>query len=356
MRAVQITSLDGPEFAEYVEVPAPEPTENEALIEVHAAGVTFPDVLLTRGLYQLKPDLPFVPGYEVAGIVRSAPASSGLATGDRVAALPVFGGYAQLVAVDPKLVFPLPDSVPFDAGAGMPMNYLTVDYALVRRGGLRTDETVLVQGAAGGIGTAATQLARTMGARVIAVVSTEDKAETARSAGAHEVVFADGFLPAVQELTEGKGVDLVVDPVGGDRFDDSVRCLRPEGRLLVLGFTGGTIPTLKVNRALNRDIDVRGAAFGRCGGTSRSTWASSGPDCSPTSRTAACRHWSAPAIPSRRRPPRSPTWSSVALAANWCSSPADPSTSASPPTTTRVGDHTVSTLARLSGRSTPRAG
>ncbi|WP_405163120.1 NADPH:quinone oxidoreductase family protein [Nocardia sp. NBC_01499] len=263
MRAVQIMRLDGPPAVVYREVDDPVVGVGEVLIEVHAAGVTFPDVLLTRGEYQLKPDLPFVPGYEVAGVVRVAAEGTGFAPGDRVAAIPVFGGYAELLSVDARLVFPLPDHVSFSAGAGLPINYLTVDYAFVRRGGLRPGETVLIQGAAGGVGTAGIQVARAMGARVIAVVSTPEKGEIARKAGADEVVAVDGFRDSVARLTGGLGVDMVLDPVGGDRFTDSLRCLKSEGRLLVLGFTGGEIPTVKVNRLLNRDIDVRGSAFGR---------------------------------------------------------------------------------------------
>ncbi|MEU7145389.1 NADPH:quinone oxidoreductase family protein [Nocardia sp. NPDC046473] len=263
MRAVQITRLEGPQAVEYRELDDPVPGPGEVLIEVHAAGVTFPDVLLTRGEYQLKPELPFIPGYEVAGVVRVASADAGFEPGDRVAAIPVFGGYAELLSVDARLVFPLPDHVSFVAGAGLSLNYLTVDYAFVRRGGLLPGETVLIHGAAGGVGTAGIQVAHAMDARVIAVVSTPEKAEIARKAGADEVVAVDGFRDSVATLTGGLGVDMVLDPVGGDRFTDSLRCLRSEGRLLVLGFTGGAIPTVKVNRLLNRDIDVRGSAFGR---------------------------------------------------------------------------------------------
>ncbi|MET7639511.1 NADPH:quinone oxidoreductase family protein [Streptomyces sp. NPDC005438] len=262
MRAVQVTRLDGPEALEYGEVPDPSAGPGQALIEVHAAGVTFPDLLLTRGRYQIKPELPFVPGSEVAGVVRVAPEGSGLAVGDRVAAFPGFGGFAELVAVDPQAVFPLPDRVSYTAGAGLPMNCLTVHFALVRRGRMTSGETVLVHGAAGGVGTAAVQLARALGARVIAVVSAEAKRETAREAGAHEVVLAEGFRDAVRELTGGRGVDLVVDPVGGDRFTDSLRSLAPEGRLLVIGFTAGDIPTVKVNRLLLNNIDVVGVGWG----------------------------------------------------------------------------------------------
>ena len=260
MRAAQITRLDGPDAVEVVELP--EPAGAGVVIEVAAAGVCFPDVLLTRGQYQLTPDLPFVPGSEVAGLVRSAPAGSGFAEGDRVAAFTVLGGFAEVVEVDPTMAFPLPDAVTYEQGAALPMNYLTCHFALRERGRLRDGETVLVHGAAGGIGTAAVQLAAAWGARVIAVVSSHDKEDVARAAGAHEVVLADGFRDAVADLTSRRGVDLVVDPVGGDRFTDSLRSLAPGGRLLVIGFTAGSIPEVRVNRLLLGNVSVVGVGWG----------------------------------------------------------------------------------------------
>jgi len=262
VRTVQVTKLEGPRSVELVEAADAVAADGQVLVEVHAAGVAFPDVLLTRGEYQIKPPPPFVLGSEVAGVVRTAPEGSGVAVGDRVAAFPGFGGYAELVACDSSLVFPLPAATSFAAGAALPMNYLTVEFALERRGRLQVGETVLVHGAAGGIGVASIQLAKLMGARVLAVVSTEDKAAMARSAGADEVVLADGFKHAVKGLTDGRGVDVVVDPVGGDRFTDSLRSLAPEGRLLVIGFTGGEIPTVKVNRLLLNNIAVMGVGWG----------------------------------------------------------------------------------------------
>jgi NADPH:quinone reductase len=260
VRAAQVTRLDGPDAVEVVDLP--EPDGDGVVIEVAAAGVCFPDVLLTRGQYQVTPDLPFVPGSEVAGQVRSASASSGYAAGDRVAAFPFLGGFAELVAADPSMVFPLPDTVTFEQGAALPMNYLTCHFALRERGRLQPGETVLVHGAAGGIGTAAVQLAVAWGARVIAVVSSDDKARVARDAGAHDVVPVEGFRGAVAELTSGRGVDVVVDPVGGDRFTDSLRSLAPGGRLLVIGFTAGAIPEVKVNRLLLGNLSVVGVGWG----------------------------------------------------------------------------------------------
>jgi NADPH:quinone reductase len=262
MRAVQVTRLEGPASVELREVDDPRPSPQQVLVEVHAAGVTFPDVLLTRGEYQMKPDPPFIPGSEVAGTVVSAPSQSGFEPGDRVAAFPGFGGFAELAVADGRAVFALPERMGFVEGAGIPMNVLTVHFALTTRGALQADETVLVHGAAGGVGTAAVQLASALGARVIAVTSTEQKAAVARRAGADEVIAADGFKDAVKDLTGGRGVDLVVDPVGGDRFTDSLRSLAVGGRLLVIGFTGGEIPTVKVNRLLLNNISVVGVGWG----------------------------------------------------------------------------------------------
>lgn len=184
----------------------------------------------------------------------------GFRAGDRVAAMPIVGGFAESVAVDARMVFPLPDVVSFAQGAALPLNYLTAHLALVRRGRLRQGEAVLVQGAAGGLGTAVCSVAGAMGARVIAVVSTDQKAETVRAAGAHDVVLAEGFKDRVRHLTDGRGVDMVVDPVGGDRFTDSLRSLASEGRLLVLGFAGGDIPTVRTNRLLLTNTCVMGVA------------------------------------------------------------------------------------------------
>ncbi|WP_346008280.1 NADPH:quinone oxidoreductase family protein [Janibacter terrae] len=258
MRAVHISSLDGPEAVELVDLPEPG-DPRLVTIDVKAAGVAFPELLQTRGLYQVKPDLPFVPGAEVAGVVVAAPEGSGLSVGDRVAALTLLGGFAEQALARPDLTFALPDEVSFEEAASFTFNYATVYFALLERGGLTEGETVLVHGAAGGIGTAAIQMAKAFGAgRVIGVVSTEAKGEIARAAGADEVVPADGFLAAV-----GKGsVDIVVDPVGGDRFTDSLRALREHGRLLVIGFTAGGIPEVKVNRLLLNNVSVVGVGWG----------------------------------------------------------------------------------------------
>lgn len=257
MRAVHISALEGPEAVQVVDIPVPS-AEGMVSIEVKAAGVAFPELLQTRGLYQVQPDLPFVPGAEVAGVVREAPEGAGLEPGDRVAALCLLGGFAEQVVARPDLTFKLPDRVSFEAGASFLFNYATVYFGLIERGHLVPGESVLVHGAAGGIGTAAIQVAKAFGAaRVIGVVSTEDKGEIARAAGADEIVLAQGFRDAV-----GRAVDIVVDPVGGDRFTDSLRTLRENGRLLVIGFTAGEIPTVKVNRLLLTNASVVGVGWG----------------------------------------------------------------------------------------------
>jgi len=263
MRAVQISQLDGPAAAQVVDLDEPA-GDGLVVIDVHAAGVAFPDVLQSRGLYQHKPPLPFVPGGEAAGVVRSAPADAHVRAGDRVAVLTMLnGGMAQVISVPAGQVFKLPDTVSFEAGAGLLFNDLTVLFALTTRAQLAEGATVLVHGAAGGIGTSTLRLAGALGAsRVIAVVSSEAKAEVARAAGATDTVLADGFREAVAELTGGRGVDVVLDPVGGDRFTDSLRSLAPGGKLLVVGFTGGDIPTVKVNRLLLNNIDVVGVGWG----------------------------------------------------------------------------------------------
>jgi NADPH2:quinone reductase len=262
MRAAQIQELTGPDALRVSEIDEPKPSSDQVLIEVAAAGVAFPDLLLSRGLYQLKPPPPFVPGSEVAGTVVSAPDNSGFTPGDRVAALTLLNGFAERAVAPLPAVYRLPDDVSFAEGAALPMNYLTVQFAFDRRAGLREGEWVLVHGAAGGVGTAALQFVKWRGAHSIAVVSSEEKIAVAKAAGADEVVMADGFRDSVRDLTAGRGVDVVLDPVGGDRFTDSLRCLAPEGRLLVVGFTAGEIPTVKVNRLLLNNIAVVGVSWG----------------------------------------------------------------------------------------------
>lgn len=232
------------------------------VVEVEAAGVSFPELLQTRGEYQLKPPLPFVPGSEVAGRVRSAPDGSGLSVGERVAAFPMLGGWAEVAVAPEFLTFPLPEALDVAQGAALILNYHTAWFSLMIRGRLREGESVLIHGGAGGVGTASIQVANGVGARAIAVVSTDEKESVARAAGADEVLRSDGpWREEAKELTGG-GVDVVIDPVGGDRFTDSLRCLGEGGRVVVVGFTAGSIPEVKVNRLLLNNVEVIGAGWG----------------------------------------------------------------------------------------------
>lgn len=260
MRAVQVLQPTGPADVRLMDVPEPRPGPDDVLVDVHSVGISFPDLLLSKGQYQLRPEPPFTLGVDVAGTVVSG---GNLAPGTRVAGVVPYGGAAEQAVVPAVSVFPLPDRLSYDEGAALPMNYLTALFALQERGGLTAGETVLVHGAAGGVGTATLQVAKGLGARTIGVVSTEEKADFARAAGADEVVLVEGFKDRVKELTGGRGVDAVVDVVGGDVFTDSLRCLAEQGRLLVVGFASGQgIPEVKVNRLLLGNIDVRGVGWG----------------------------------------------------------------------------------------------
>jgi NADPH:quinone reductase len=268
MKAVQIVELTGPRDAlRVVDVPEP-PAEHPAtpgrgvVVDVKATGVSFPELLQTRGQYQVKPELPFIPGSEVGGVVRSAPDDAPVKPGDRVAAFCMLGGWAEVAAAPEYFAFKLPDELDFAQGAGLVLNYHTAYFSLKLRGRLAEGETVLVHGAAGGIGTASLQIAKGLGAKTIGVVSTEEKERVAREAGADDVVRSDGpWKDQAKEISQG-GVDVVVDPVGGDRFTDSLRSLREGGRVVVVGFTGGSIPEVRVNRLLLNNTEVIGAGWG----------------------------------------------------------------------------------------------
>ena len=265
MRAVQVITTTGPADLEVRDVAEPVPGPDDVLVEVHSVGVSFPDLLLSRGEYQLRPEPPFTLGADFAGVVVSGAASGegGLQPGMRVCGVAPYGSAAELVANPAGSTFRLPDDVSFDEGAALPMNYLTAHFTLAERAGLREGETVLVLGASGGVGTATLQVARGLGARTVAAVSTHEKAAVARVAGADEVVLLEGFRDAVRGLTGGRGVDVVVDPVGGDGFTDALRTLAPQGRLMVVGFAAGQgIPEVRVNRLLLHNVDVRGVGWG----------------------------------------------------------------------------------------------
>jgi NADPH2:quinone reductase len=262
MRALQVTELSGPLGLRLAEVPEPR-FDDEVLIEVRAAGVTFPDLLMTEGKYQVQPELPFVPGLEVAGTVLKAPRGSDLSEGDRVAAYTGWGGYSEMVAVPASNVVSLPPGVDYVDGVAMMVNYQTAYFALADRGRVVPGETVLVHGAAGGVGSAAVQVAAGLGARVIAVVNGAKKSEVARRAGAEEIIDVSGdWLSNLRRLTGQRGVDVIFDPVGGDRFDTSLRGLAPGGRILVIGFAEGRIPTIRANYLLLKNIEAVGVAWG----------------------------------------------------------------------------------------------
>ena len=263
MKALVAQSLTGPAGLAYTDVDEPA-GDGMVVVDVGAAGVSFPELLMLKGEYQLKLDPPFVPGMEIAGMVRSAPDDSGFVAGQRVSGMSMLGGWAERVAVLPATVVPTPDDVDDATAAALLGNYHTMFFALERRGGLRPGETVLVLGSAGGVGTAAIQIAKAMGAKVIAMVHREGAEDFVSSLGADVVLpLADGWAQAVRDHTDGRGVDMVVDPVGGPAFDDAIRVLATEGRLLVLGFaSGGGIPSVKVNRLLLRNVSVVGVGLG----------------------------------------------------------------------------------------------
>lgn len=263
MRALELVAFDGPDALRPTDAPERQADADGIVIDVRAIGINYPDLLMTQGSYQVKPPVPFVPGSEVAGVVREAPDGSGWKAGDRVAAFVWAGGYAERVYVPLNAVFPLPDNMDFRTGAATIINYHTVHFALSRRGALRSGESLLVLGAAGGIGSAAVQVGKGLGAHVIGGVATEEQTEAAREAGADEVlVLNEGFSATVRQMTSGRGVDVVLDPLGDWLFSEAIRALAPEGRILVVGFAAGAIPQLKVNRLLLKNVSAVGVAWG----------------------------------------------------------------------------------------------
>ena len=265
MQALQVQSL-GPDYAGCVltELPVPKPGPGEALIRVRAAALNFPDLLMTRGEYQLKPTLPFVPGMEAAGEVVSAPVGSGFAAGDRVVAGTRLGAFAEYAVVPVANLRALPPDISFETGAAFGSAYLTAWVALVELGQLRPDQWVLVHGAAGGVGLAAVDLAQVLGAKVIATSASPAKlAVIARDYAPAATIVAKGrFREEVARITDGALCDLVYDPVGGDVFDESTRCVAFGGKLLVVGFTSGRIPDISVNIPLIKGFSVVGVRAG----------------------------------------------------------------------------------------------
>lgn len=263
MRALSVTALSGPDGLAFAELDEPSDDGTGIIVDMVYGGVSFPDLLQTKGMYQIRPEPPFTPGVEGSGIVRSAPADSGFAPGDRVA---VWGSgvHAEVYRARPEQLFVLPPVMSLAEGAAFVLNYQTAMFCAVDRGGLHAGESILVMGAAGGVGTSAIQVAHGVGAGpIIGLVSTPAKAEVALAAGAdHAVLVSETWKDEVLALTDGRGVDMTYDPVGGDRFLDGLRSLARGGRLVVVGFAAGEIPTVKVNRLLLRNISVVGAAWG----------------------------------------------------------------------------------------------
>jgi NADPH2:quinone reductase len=265
MRAVLVREYGGIEKAALADVPVPAPKANEVLVEIHADAVNFVDLVMISGKYQFLPGLPFIPGKLPVGVVTQAGAGvQALKAGDRVLAMAEYGGYAEFVAAPESQCIALPVSIPFVEAAAMALVYDTAWFALRDRARLHAGETVLVLGATGGVGLAAIQLAKAFGVTVLAGVSSPAKADIVRAAGADAIVdlsradLHDGLRDQVYALTDRRGADVILDPLGGDVFDAAIRALAWRGRLVVIGFAAGRIPTLKMNYVLLKNIEVTG--------------------------------------------------------------------------------------------------
>ncbi|WP_137886418.1 NADPH:quinone oxidoreductase family protein [Pseudomonas sp. 2FE] len=265
MKAMLCKAFGPAETLVLEEVASPEAKKNEILLEVHAAGVNFPDTLIIEGKYQFKPPFPFSPGGEAAGIVAAVGEKvSHVKPGDRVMALTGWGSFAEQVAVPGYNVMPIPASMDFAVAAAFGMTYGTSMHALKQRANLQAGETLLVLGASGGVGLAAVEIGKAMGAKVIAAASSAEKLAVAKAAGADELInYSEVSLKdKVKELTGGQGVDVIYDPVGGDLFDQAIRAIAWNGRLLVVGFASGRIPELPVNLTLLKGAAVVGVFWG----------------------------------------------------------------------------------------------
>jgi len=266
MKAILCKSFGTPENLVLEEVQDLKPKEGEALVEVYAAALNFPDTLQIAGKYQYQPPFPFIPGSEAGGVViELGPNIKGFEIGDRVMAIPGVGAMAEQVCVPASGLRKIPESMNFKTASGFPMVYSTSYYALKQRANLQPGETLLVLGASGGVGVTAVELGKLMGAQVIAGVSSEEKLQFAKKAGADFLInYSDGDLKTkIKELTKGKGADVIYDPVGGDLFDQATRCINWNGRLLVIGFTSGRIPEYKANLALLKGASMVGVFLGR---------------------------------------------------------------------------------------------
>ena len=255
----------GVEALQWEELPTPDPQAGQVRVAIRAASLNFPDLLIVQDKYQMKPPLPFVPGSEYAGTVDAVGAGvKHLKVGDAVAAFGGTGGFATHAVVDAALVMPLPPGFAFDDAAAFILTYATTHHALVDRGQLKSGETLLVLGAAGGVGTAAIQIGKVLGARVIAASSSDEKGELCRSIGADETInyATSNIRDRLKELTGGKGADVVYDPVGGDLAEPAFRSIAWRGRYLVIGFAQGAIPALPLNLALLKGASIVGVFWG----------------------------------------------------------------------------------------------
>jgi len=265
MRAVVVDRWMEPAELAVRETPEPKLLPGALRIDVKAAGCNFFDILMVKGQYQVKPSFPFVPGAEVAGVVREVGEGvTRFAPGDRVLASAGLGGFAEVAVCSEKGAWPMPEGMSFEEGAALPIIYPTSYAGLVFRANLRPEETLLVHAAAGGVGTAAVQIGTALGARVLATAGGAEKCEVARREGADETIdYRDeDFVARVKELTGGRGADVIYDSVGGDVFEKSMKCIAWNGRILVIGFASGTIPQVKLNRVLLKNIAVVGLHWG----------------------------------------------------------------------------------------------
>jgi len=268
MRAMRVHELsDEIGSIELVEADLPPPGEGEVRLKLKACSINFPDLLMIQGKYQFKPDLPFSPGMEGSGIVTElGPGVGNVSVGDEVVAGLRIGGYAEEVNAAAAACRPIPKGMDFVKAAAYPAAYLTAYVALVVRGNLKAGETLLVHGSTGGVGLAAVEVGKLLGATVIATSASDEKLKTVKERGADHVLnVAKGFREKVKELTGGKGADVIYDPVGGDVFDESVRCIAWNGRLLIIGFTSGRIPSVPVNMPLIKGFSVVGVRAGEYG-------------------------------------------------------------------------------------------
>ena len=267
MKAVVCREHGLPEKLELVaDWPEPEVGEHDVLVRVRAAGLNFPDVLIIQGKYQFQPELPFIPGNECSGEIEAVGAAvTRFKVGDKVISAAGTGAFCEHIVANENAVFPMPESLSFEQAAGVSITYFTSYYALKQRANLQPGETMLVLGAAGGVGTTAIELGKLMGAKVIAAASSEEKLELCRKLGADEVInySTTSLKDAVKELTGGKGVDVVYDPVGGDYAEPAIRSMAWNGRYLVIGFASGPIPKIPLNLTLLKGCSIVGVFWGR---------------------------------------------------------------------------------------------